>query len=218
MASRRGRQAPRRRTLPPPYDARSTFSALFGGAALTMLRLMPGPGPPPLSPPPILLQPGAGKQEQHKQCAATTVEYERWRDKRDEVTNFALASVFHPLRWISSGGLAGKKTVHIDEVRRAFCAASLDHVMRPVVEKHWPSFSPEGGGGAARALTGNTGTDLREVLAAVQLLRDGSSDRALDANIGGTHVQWWDGLLRACAVDGEHMYKHAHQHAHTVSS
>ena len=182
----------------------SEFSSLFNRTALTVQRLMSRAKSPldTQSPRPPLLLPGAALEEQDKQCTATKVEYERWRDKRDEVTNFALASSFHPLRWLSSGGLAGKQTVHISEIRGAFRSASLDAVMRPVVARLWPDFSPEGGAGAARALADNSGVDLREVLAAVDLWRSSSNATASSAPIGGAHAQWWDKLLRACATDG----------------
>jgi len=174
------------------------FSALFNRTALAVQRLMPPPAPPPPAPPPAGLSRRAAQKEQDTQCAATRVEYERWRDKRDDVTNFALGSAFHPLRWLTSEGLATKKTVHIDEVRSAFRHPSLDATMRPVVENFWRDFSPEGGVGAADALADNSGTDLREIMAAVHRWRE----TGLHVKVGGARVQWWHELLHACAVDG----------------
>ena len=75
--------------------------------------------------------------------------------------------------------------------------------MRPVVQRLWPDFSPDGGVGAAHALASNTGTDLREVIAAIERWHSGGADAAAGAGIvGGMHVRWWDELMRACAVDG----------------
>ena len=138
-------------------------------------------------------------QEQDEQCAATRVEYERWRDKRDEVINFALASAFHPLKWLSTEGLATKKTVHISELREAFASASLDSVMRPVVKHLWQNFSPERGEGVAKSLAANSGTDLREVLTEVRKWRSGTGTQSA---VDVIDVRWWDKFLRACAVDG----------------
>ena len=154
----------------------SDFSALFNRSALAMQRLLPRPvQPKPAShrstPGPAATAAVPAAEEQVKQCAATRVEYERWRGKRDDVTNFALGSAFHPLR--VAGGLEGQQTVHIDDVRQSFRSASLHDSMRPVVEKLWPDFSPDSGamGGSAHALMHGLGTDLRHVLEAVQRWR-----------------------------------------------
>jgi len=179
----------------PPHD----FSALFNRTAFSMRRLMPHSNP--AKQPPGLAH-GEALKEQEEQCAATMVEYERWKGKRDDVINFALGSAFHPLRWLSADGLSGKRNVHIEDVRRAFRDASLHSVMRPVVEQLWQDYSPDAGGGAATSLAANTGADLREVLAAVGRWRSSSSSASPSASVGGADVRFWDEMLRACAIDG----------------
>lgn len=183
------------------------FSALFNRTALTIERLSRISQRSSTGPPSVSNDPGAQArltasrvfQEQDEQCAATMVEYERWRDKRDEVINFGLASAFHPLRWLSSEGLATKKTVHVRELRHAFESRSLDNVMRPVVKHLWRNFSPEQGDGVSKSFAANSGTDLREVLKAVGKWRQ-STHRQLP--VDGVDAAWWDKFLRACAVDG----------------
>jgi hypothetical protein len=151
------------------------FAELFGGAARAVATLKREIGEPLSQEGQIsLLGPAASRTAQEKQCNATMVEHERWKAKRESVANFARQSPF-----------SGFREEHLDSLAQL-----------------WPNFSPEGAGEAFEShVRPRAETDLRATLAAVDEWRLSGLVAADDSR---ARVEWWDALLRACAVDSLH--------------